>query len=121
MRIGDVVDKMDRTSAGMNEVEHRVAEAGRAKLPPNIRIPEVTLYDVDGVLVLAMPYIEGVAVAICPEDDDLGPCSDCSTCLPTVVARQIESVTPDGVVSGNTLRQGNTFVIIDLDYAPDGV
>ena len=57
MRIGDVVYKMDRTSAGMNEVEHRVAEAGRAKPPPNIHIPEITLYDVDGVPVLAMPYI----------------------------------------------------------------
>lgn len=118
-RMGDVVYKIDRTSSRMNEVELRVAEAGRAKLPPQIRIPPMTLHDVDGVDVLAMPFIEGVEVAICPEDDDLGPCDDCSTCLPTDVARQIEAVTPDGVVKGNTIRQGDVYVIIDLDYPPD--
>jgi hypothetical protein len=118
-RIGDVVYKIDRTSSSMNEVEYKVAEAGRAKLPPQILIPPMTLHDVDGVDVLAMPYIDGVQVGICPEDDDLGPCDDCSTCLPTGVARQIEAVTPDGVIKGNTIRQGDVYVIIDLDYPPD--
>ena len=68
-----------------------------------------------------MPFIEGEAVGLCPADDAEmdQTCNDCATCLPIDVARAIYAVTPDGITRGNTIRQGNTYVIIDLDYPPD--
>lgn len=120
-RIGDVVYKLQKNKRhATNEVEFHIAESSRGSLPHFLRIPQVTLHEVGGELVIAMPFVHGVAMRSCPTLDGF-PCEDnCAACLPSDVLTAIAAITPDGISIGNTLRDGDIYTIIDLDMLPSG-
>lgn len=109
-----VVYKVDRSDeVGANAREFRKATNLKSKvMPAGIRIPNVSMYVIDGIDVIAMDYIPGEALGACwclPSEPHYH-------CLPTDIADIVSQYQYD--IGGlNVVRHETTgeYYIIDFD------
>lgn len=118
-RVGDTVYKVGLDSEGdeANIVEHETAQSLRNTAPDWIYVPDTSLYYVDDVPVIAMPFINGMETGEClnkafdPELD----CECNNQCLPEHIQGVIQDLAFDAVSHGNViLMEDGRYALIDL-------
>jgi len=112
-RQGDVVYKVEYDEgieAHANSYEWEKVH-NLPDLPPNVAVPDYSLYDIDGIPVLAADYIEGRKMGECYENWHV-PCDNHEACLPTNIENQLSQF---DLAYGNVIFDGDTYWIVDVD------
>lgn len=79
-------------------------------LPDNVAIPDVSIYRLDGIDVIAMPYITGTPTGEC----FCLPGEAHYRCLPPGLERDLLALGIDAAY-GNLIESGGTYWLVDFD------
>ncbi len=96
--------------SGDNRLEYDNVIANRDNLPTGVFYPEVSLYTIDGVDIIAMSYIEGDAVGYCYCEQFNEPHTN--LCMPKEVYDIVNNFLVD-VSGANVIVNNNGIFIID--------
>lgn len=111
-RQDDVVYKVENDEgieAHANDSEWYAVHSGNYDdLPDNVRIPEFSRYDINGIVVLSAPYIEGILMGSCYENWH-AKSDDHSFCYPEDIAGYVMDS-----AYGNVIFDGETYWIVDV-------
>lgn len=113
--IDNVIYKVER-ARGYNDTEWaRYSYIDPNTLPPHIRVPKMHRHVVDGRVVIAAEYIDGIATGECI-GRVIGVGCDCDDpCLSERVQDEIMQYIED-VSWGNVIISDGVYYIIDLEY-----
>lgn len=117
-RLNDTVYKVC-LSPSMDKVNRREIANRQEALAKNIRedviIPEITSYVVEGRVVNATPYVNGIPTGECVGNlMDIGcDCGD-MLCLSPEMVQYLDGIYIDSVSYGNTIVKDGLYYLIDL-------
>lgn len=114
---GNVVYKVERDGARYWEVnvnEVRNADSISLSLPPNVRIPAMSLHLVLGETVLAMERVIGIPTGFCTDEILDLPCSDGGTHMPKKLIKELSKIGFTDSCWGNVILSGDTYWIVDV-------
>jgi hypothetical protein len=97
-----------------NKDEYNNAQTLAGILPANVRIPEMSLYTVDGYSVLAAELITGTITGECSAEWTGLGCEDGGVCLSDNLISELRDLGWDDSCWGNAIRSGNIIYLVDV-------
>lgn len=113
--IDGVIYKVNIESYDANEEEYTKASIMRDRLPANVRIPELTLYRINGQSVLAAEKVTGISSGEC-WDIFLGMECTCQPdeCLDPILIEELDSLGWDDPSYGNAIIDNGIIYLVDV-------
>lgn len=113
--INGVIYKVNIDNYDANREEYEKAAIMRDRLPANVRIPELTLYRINGQSVLAAEKVTGISSGEC-WDNFLGMECTClpGECLDPILIEELNALGWDDPCYGNAIIDNGIVYLVDV-------